>query len=115
MSSLRGRAGYQHLDVTREEDWASAVYAVDQTHGPVSVLVNNAWILATGTTEEVSPDTFRHVLDVSLCGAWLGMHATVPSLRRSGGGVVVGISSTAGLMGYANLGADVTPSGRCAD
>ncbi len=35
------------------------------------------------------------------------MHAAVPSLRRAGGGVVINVSSTAGLMGYSNLGAYV--------
>ncbi|NUS14949.1 MAG: SDR family oxidoreductase [Streptomyces sp.] len=107
-SSLPGQAAYHHLDVTSEEDWSAAVSAVEQAHGPVSVLVNSAGILHVGTIEETSPEAFRHVLDVNLYGTWLGLHATIPSLRRSGGGAVVNISSTAGLMGYANLGAYVS-------
>ena len=35
------------------------------------------------------------------------MHVTVPSIRRAGGGSIVNIASTAGLQGYANLGAYV--------
>ena len=71
----------------------------------MSILVNNAGILAYGTIEEQRPEEFRHVLEVNLFGAWLGMHSTAPSLRRAGGGVIINVSSTAGLMGYANLGA----------
>jgi 3alpha(or 20beta)-hydroxysteroid dehydrogenase len=107
-SSLDGRAEYHHLDVTREQDWSAALSAVERVHGPVSVLVNNAGVLDLGTIEESSPEAFRRVLDVNLYGAWLGMHTTIPSLLRSGGGTVVNVSSTAGLMGYANLGAYVS-------
>ena len=40
-----------------------------------------------------------------LTGTWLGMHATVASLRKAKGGAIITISSTAGLMGYASIGA----------
>ena len=104
-ASLGDRAAFHHLDVTSEEDWAAAVAVVEQAYGPVSVLVNSAGILHVGTIEGTTPEDFRRVLDVNLYGTWLGMHTTIPSLRRSGGGAVVNISSTAGMMGYAYLGA----------
>lgn len=47
---------------------------------------------------------FRHVIDIDLYGAWLGMHLVAPRLRAAGGGVIVNMSSTAGLTGYAGLG-----------
>jgi 3alpha(or 20beta)-hydroxysteroid dehydrogenase len=96
---------YQRLDVTSEQDWAAALAGAEEAFGPVSILVNNAGILAVSPIEDQTPESFRHVLDVNLYGAWLGLHTTVPSLRRAGGGVVINVSSTAGLMGYANLGA----------
>lgn len=98
-------ARYQRLDVTSPDDWNAAVTAAEEAHGPVSVLVNNAGILETGPIADQPPAVFRHVLDVNLYGAWLGLHTTAASLRRAGGGVVINISSTAGLMGYAELGA----------
>lgn len=67
--------------------------------GPVSVLVNNAGILEWGTIEEQSLESFRRVTDVNLQGAWLGMRTAAPSLRRAGGGVIVNISSIAGITG----------------
>jgi 3alpha(or 20beta)-hydroxysteroid dehydrogenase len=69
--------------------------------------VNNAGIVTFGTIEQMDPATFRRTLDINLTGCWLGMHYTVPSIRRAGGGSIVNISSTAGLQGYANLGAYV--------
>lgn len=101
------RAAYVHLDVASEEDWRSTATDVEARFGPVSVLVNNAGVLDWGTIEEQSLASFRRVIDVNLQGTWLGMHTLAPSLRRAGGGVIVNISSIAGLVGYAGIGAYV--------
>lgn len=99
-------ASYQHLDVTRPEDWAAASTAAGEVFGrPVSILVNNAGILAFGTIREQAPEEFQQVLAVNLFGPWLGMHTLAPALRSAGDGVVINLSSTAGLMGYAQIGA----------
>ncbi|WP_457034082.1 SDR family oxidoreductase [Kitasatospora sp. P5_F3] len=100
-------ARFRHLDVTDPAGWTALLAEAEEAGGPVSVLVNNAGVLAFGTIEEQAPEDFRRVLDVNLYGAWLGLHTLAPSLRRAGDGVVVNISSTAGLMGYANIGAYV--------
>lgn len=102
---LGSMARFQYLDVTSGPDWQATVALAEQAFGPVSVLINNAGILAYGTIEEQRSEEFRHVLEVNLFGAWLGMHTVAPLLRRAGGGVIINVSSTAGLMGYANLGA----------
>ncbi|BFV60653.1 glucose 1-dehydrogenase [Kitasatospora sp. CMC57] len=106
-AELGAPARFRHLDVTEPDDWAALLADAEEAGGPVSVLVNNAGVLAFGTIEEQAPEDFRRVLDVNLYGAWLGLHTLAPALRRSGDGVVVNISSTAGLMGYANIGAYV--------
>lgn len=103
-AELGDRAVSVHLDVTDADGWQAAVTAAERAFGPVTVLVNNAGIVVWGSIEQVPPEEFRRVLDVNLYGAWLGIRATVPTMRRAGGGCVVNISSTAGLMGYANLG-----------
>lgn len=102
-----GRAMHHHLDVTDADQWRAVVAAAEERFGPVAVLVNNAGIVEFGTIEEQEPASFRHVLEVNLTGAWLGMHHVLPSMRRAGGGCVVNVSSTAGLMGYVNVGAYV--------
>jgi 3alpha(or 20beta)-hydroxysteroid dehydrogenase len=104
---LGERATYRHLDVTDAAGWESVVDATERDLGPVAVLVNNAGIVDFGRIDEQTPEAFRRVLEINLVGPWLGMRAAAASLRRGGGGCVVNISSTAGLMGYANLGAYV--------
>ncbi|MEU9225277.1 SDR family oxidoreductase [Streptomyces massasporeus] len=104
-ADLGGRSRFQHLDVTGEDDWQRAVAATERDLGPVSVLANIAGIMDWGTMEEQSPASFRRVVDVNLTGAWLGMRAVAPSLRRAGGGVIVNMSSLSGLTAYAGVGA----------
>jgi 3alpha(or 20beta)-hydroxysteroid dehydrogenase len=106
-SDLGGSARYVHLDVTDLAQWAEAVALAESTFGPVSLLVNNAGIVVFGSLADTSPDDFRRVIDINLTGTYLGMHAAIPSLRKAGGGAIINISSTAGLMGYAGIGAYV--------
>lgn len=105
--TLGGRVRYHHLDVTDEDDWQRAVAEAEAAFGPISALVNNAGVLSWGSIAEQSLADFRRVLDVNLQGPWLGIRAATPSLRRAGGGVIVNVSSTAGLTGYPELGAYV--------
>jgi 3alpha(or 20beta)-hydroxysteroid dehydrogenase len=95
-------ARYCHLDVTDEGAWQSLVRTVEDTLGPVDVLVNNAGIIHFGGVEEQSPEHFRRILDVNLVGAFLGMHTVLPGMRARGRGAVVNISSAAGLMGFSD-------------
>lgn len=105
---LGGRVMYHHLDVADPAQWRAVVSATEERFGPVSALVNNAGVLDFGTIEEQRLESFQRVLEINLTGAWLGMKEVLPSLRRAGGGsCVVNVSSTAGLMGYANIGAYV--------
>ncbi|MTE14288.1 SDR family NAD(P)-dependent oxidoreductase [Nocardia aurantiaca] len=97
------QARFHHLDVTDEEEWSRVLEETEREFGPLAALVNNAGILDYGTVESESPDLFRHVLDVNLFGPWLGMRLAAPRLRAAGGGIIVNISSTAGLMGYAGI------------
>jgi 3alpha(or 20beta)-hydroxysteroid dehydrogenase len=101
--SLGDAAVYVHLDVTDPEAWRLAVVETESVFGPVTDLVNNAGVVEFASIEASSDDTFRRVLDVDLVGAFFGMRAVLPSMRRAGGGEIVNVSSTAGLTGYAGI------------
>jgi 3alpha(or 20beta)-hydroxysteroid dehydrogenase len=106
-AELGDAVAYRHLDVTDDAAWAALVASVEEMWGPIGVLVNNAGIVSFGSVEGLSLADWQRTIDVNLTGVWLGMHHVVPSMRRAGGGSIVNISSTAGLQGYANLGAYV--------
>ena len=44
---------------------------------------------------------FRRIMETNLFGAWLGIHAIAPVMKRQGSGAIVNVSSTSGLRGYA--------------
>jgi NAD(P)-dependent dehydrogenase (short-subunit alcohol dehydrogenase family) len=53
-----------------------------------------------GTTLDCVPEEWRRTLAVGLDGTFYCLRHAVPLLKRAGGGTIVNISSTAGLMGY---------------
>ena len=94
-----GAATYVHLNVTSESDWQSAVQTAESTYGGLHVLVNNAGILIRATIEETTEDDFDRIMAVNVKGVFLGTKHAIPAMRRAGGGSIVNISSTAGLVG----------------
>ncbi len=102
-----GAVTYRRLDVADSQQWAVVVAETESALGPIGVLVNNAGIVTFGSLADMPPETWQRTIDINLTGVWLGMHHVVPSMLRAGGGSIVNISSTAGLQGYANLGAYV--------
>src|SRR6058998_3559327 len=94
-----GKATYVHLDVTREADWRAAVATAVQAYGKLNVLVNNAGILFRSKIEETSVEDWDRIMAVNVKGVFLGTKYAIPAMRRAGGGSIVNISSTAGLVG----------------
>lgn len=92
-------AVYQHLDVTRPDDWAGAVATATDRFGRLDVLVNNAGILRFEPLESMTLESYLEVVSVNQVGCFLGMQAVIPALRAAGGGSIVNISSGSGLEG----------------
>ncbi len=86
-------------DVRREEDVARLVAAHERALGPVDVLVNDAGIVERGLAEELSPATFRAVLDVNLTGAFLCARGVIPGMKSRGRGRIVNVASISGTLG----------------
>jgi 3alpha(or 20beta)-hydroxysteroid dehydrogenase len=93
-----GEATYVHLDVTNEDQWRAAVDTAVQGYGKLDILVNNAGILLRKSIEEMTVDEWDRIMAVNLKGVFLGTKAAIPAMRRAGGGSIVNLSSTAGLV-----------------
>ena len=96
---LGSQATYVHLDVTSEADWAAAVNRAVSEYGKLDVLVNNAGIVLGRTIEEMTVEEWDRLFDVNAKGVFLGTKASLGAMRDAGGGSIVNISSTAGLVG----------------
>ncbi|MFF8975125.1 SDR family oxidoreductase [Streptomyces sp. NPDC014995] len=84
------------LDVTDETSVREAVAQVEQRHGAVDVLVNNAGITYAGAVELTPEDHARQVFETNFWGALRTTRAALPAMRAAGRGTIVNISSLAG-------------------
>ena len=100
-----GEALYVHLDVTNAADWASAVEAAVSRYGRLDVLVNNAGITIRKNVEDTTEEDWDRIMAINAKGVFLGTKQAIPAMRESGGGSIVNISSTAGLVGSPYSGA----------
>ncbi len=98
---------YVHLDVTSPADWQRAVELAVERFGQLTALVNNAGVVGFTPVGSTSLEEWNRVIGINLTGVFLGMETVVPQLKAAGGGVIVNISSTAGMQGYSNLSAYV--------
>jgi len=92
-------ATYIHLDVTRSSDWETAVDTAVRKYGGLHILVNNAGILIRKGVEDTTEEEWDRIMDINVKGVFLGTKHAIPAMRNSGGGSIVNISSTAGLVG----------------
>jgi NAD(P)-dependent dehydrogenase (short-subunit alcohol dehydrogenase family) len=70
-----------------------------QAYGKLNVLVNNAGILFRSKIEETSEEDWDRIMAVNVKGVFLGTKCAIPAMRQAGGGSIINISSTAGLVG----------------
>lgn len=96
---LGDAASYRHLDVTSSEEWAATLRAVEEQHGRLDSLVNNAGILMFSKVEDLPEKAVRKIIEVNLIGTIIGTQACIDLIERSGGGSITNMSSADGLTG----------------
>ena len=88
------------LDITSPADAQAAVQAAVERFGRIDVLVNNTGNFYAGFFEEISPEDFRAQIETTLFGPMNVTRAVLPVMRAQRSGLVVAISSTAGIVGF---------------
>ena len=88
------------LDVTDEESMRAAVAAVEEAHGAVGSLVNNAGYSQSGAVETIPIDQVRHQFETNVFGLLRMCQLVLPGMRRRGHGRIVNVSSMGGRLTF---------------
>jgi NAD(P)-dependent dehydrogenase (short-subunit alcohol dehydrogenase family) len=90
-------------DVTSEKDTEKMVKKTADSYGRIDILVNNAAVVG-GKNFSIPPEQamakdWNRILEVNVTGTFLGCKAVIPYMKEQGGGKIINIASTAGLVG----------------
>jgi 2-keto-3-deoxy-L-fuconate dehydrogenase len=75
------------------------VLAIFKKIGAINILVNNAGIAHVGNVETTPESDFDRIMSVNVKGVYNCLHAAIPQLRQSNGGVIVNMASIAAWVG----------------
>jgi NAD(P)-dependent dehydrogenase (short-subunit alcohol dehydrogenase family) len=87
------------LDVQDRDSIAQAIAAGTERFGQIDVLVNNAGFSLYGVFESISREKIQQQFDVNLFGVMEVTRALLPHFRRNKAGVIINVSSGAGVFG----------------
>ena len=94
-------AGMSCADISKPDEVDRLFENVLSHLGGLDVLVNNAGIAGpTARVEDVDPDAWDRTMAVNINGQFYCARKAVPLIKRAGGGSIVNMSSSAGIMGY---------------
>ena len=91
------------LDVTNDDDWATAFEEVQTRWGGLDILVNNAGVAGGGRLDVATLDEWRWITEINLFGVVRGTRTFVPLFKRQRSGHIVNVASLAGLVHPAGM------------
>jgi meso-butanediol dehydrogenase/(S,S)-butanediol dehydrogenase/diacetyl reductase len=99
-TELPALSGTLRADVSNAEDVARAFAGLDTLLGGVDILINNAGISIRHNFVDISPREWRQVMDINLSGVFFVAQQAARRMLAAGGGVILNMGSTNGLIGY---------------
>jgi NAD(P)-dependent dehydrogenase (short-subunit alcohol dehydrogenase family) len=95
-----GEALIVKADVSQPDEARRFVEESEQRFGRIDVLVNNAGILRSAPTHEVTQEEWEEVIAVNLGGTWSCLRAALPGMLARKSGRIINVSSELGLIGF---------------
>lgn len=92
-------------DVTDAAGLTAALDRLVAEHGPADLLVTSAGASHPGYFDVLDVDVFRAQMELNYLGTVHAVKALLPAMVERGRGGIVGVSSTAGLLGVFGFGA----------
>jgi NAD(P)-dependent dehydrogenase (short-subunit alcohol dehydrogenase family) len=98
-------------DVTKAADLHRVLHKTASHFGAINFLLNNAGILQIGNAEQIAEEQWDRVFNVNVRAVWLLSRAVLPHMRNAGGGSIINIASTLGIVGARNRAAYAASKG----
>ena len=97
-----GKAIFIKHDVTSEIQWSRVISETLEQFGKLDILVNNAGVMFLKNIEDTSLDEWRWLMSINLDGVFLGTKYAIGAMKKSGGGSIINMSSTSGIVSVPN-------------
>ncbi len=96
---------YEHLDVSRLEEWEAVIARVVERHGKLDILICNSGVMTRPVGDPfgddfanwLKPEFYHRIRGVNLDGVLYGIMTALPHFLRNGGGAVCIVGSLSGL------------------
>ena len=98
-------------DVSRTSELNHLLDQTVRRFGGLNFLVNNAGILTVGNAEQITEEQWDHLFNVNVRSVWLLSRGALPHMRKAGGGSIINIASTLGIVGARNRAAYASSKG----
>jgi short-subunit dehydrogenase len=93
VESRGGRAIVVQADVSQPDQVEAAADAAEREFGPIDVWINNAMVSMYSPFMAMSPDEFRHIVDVTFLGVVHGTRSALQRMVRRNRGVIIQVGS----------------------
>jgi NAD(P)-dependent dehydrogenase (short-subunit alcohol dehydrogenase family) len=90
------------VDVTHSGDISRLLDETVKRFGGLNFLLNNAGILQVGNAEQITEEQWDRTFDVNVRAVWLLSRSALPHMRKAGGGSIINVASTLGMVGARN-------------
>jgi len=98
-------AFFFELDVVDADSWAGVVDETTKRWGKLDILLNSAGVGRAHPLLDMTLEEWRKTTAVNLDGTFLGTQAAMRSMKKTGGGSIINISSVMGMVGAPKISA----------
>ncbi|RZL01065.1 MAG: SDR family oxidoreductase [Pedobacter sp.] len=95
INELNGEAIVYTCDVSNQAQVLEVFNKIEN----IDILVNNAGIAHIGKADTTSEEDFTRIFNVNVKGAYNCLYASLPMMKKRGGGVVLNMASIAAVVG----------------